>query len=567
MARSRTGRQGLKVASAILLTALCAPIVLGQASEPTYVLTGATADAKLGAYVASVPDVTGDGIDDLVSGNHRWDGPAGVDCGRVLLFNGATGALLWTVDGDLAGGLMGHNVWGIRDLTGDGKGDVIASAYRYRVNAPNVGKTYLLDGATGAVLWSKTGTNSSDEFGYALTNVPDLDNDGFEDVIVGAWLNDDAFYLAGKAYVYSGKTGALIRTHAGGRIDARFGCSAAGFADLDNDGYGDYVIGSRFGGANQQGEAYLYSGKTGQLLHTFTGEAQWDSFSWSTARVDDTDGDGVEDIYFGASDTNVGPAADVGKGYLYSGKTYQLLHEFFGENAYDKFGRFGAAIPDVNEDGYGDLAIGAHQHWSGGFVRSGATYIYDGKTGALLRKLEGETTQNLFGFAICGMNDLNGDGRGDIVVGAYQYDPNQALTESYGRIYAYTGGLEASATTVSAATGGTVTFSLDGGAANASRQYLLVASAAGSTPGFDLVGRQVPLNVDSIFIASWLSANSALLTNTFGALDANSEATCTFNPTAGLLQSLVGLKLTFAYVLVTPNPDMVSNPVTIDVVP
>jgi len=544
--------------------------VQAQSDTAHLVLTGETKDAKLGAYVARVPDVTGDGVDEIVSGNHRWDGPGGVDCGRVLLFNGANGKTLWTFNGDKAGGLLGHDVWGIEDLNGDGRGDVIASAYRYPFSGrPNAGKVWVLSGKDGSVLWYKDGQNTGDEFGYALGSVPDIDGDKIPEVIVGAWLNDDLANLAGKVYIFSGKKGDIIRNQDGYAKENRFGCSCAGFHDLDGDGHGDYVIGALHAGPNREGEAYLFSGKTGKRIRTWTGEKPTDLFGWSVATVPDTDGDSHDDLYVGARDfdTNGGLTVDAGRAYLFSAKTGKRLHTFDGEKAWDKFGRFGAGVPDVDGDGRGEVAVGAYYHHANGVFRSGAAYLFSGSTGKRLAKYHGEEKDNMFGFALCGLNDVNGDGRGDVVVGAYQYRPNAGLTESYGRIYVYTKGLSSTATTLSAGAGGMVPLHIDVGTVPGPRVYMVAASMSGNHPGFPLTGNlHVPINFDIFTMASWIYANSPILIKSFDKTDAKGKATAYFRVPAGMLAGYVGMKLTFVWVLVD-RMDKVSNPHAVEIKP
>jgi len=556
---------------AVLLLSLTMPLQT-QADTSSIILEGETKDAKLGAYVARVPDITGDKVNELVSGNHRWDGPAGIDCGRVLLFDGATGNIIWIFEGEKAGGLLGHNVWGIKDINRDGHGDVIASAYRFSFSGrPNCGKVYVLNGKTGDLLWSREGEYTGDEFGYTLASVPDIDGDRIEEVLVGAWLNDEAGYVAGKAYLYSGKNGTLIRTHRGYSPDDRYGCSGAGFQDLNKDGSGDYVIGAMYGGPNVEGQAYLYCGKTGLLLRTWTGERATDLFGWSVATVPDTNGDRQEDLYVGARDHDTNDSVtDAGRAYLYSAGTGALLHTFDGEKAWDKFGRFGAGIPDMDGDGRGEVAIGAYYHHGNGTFRSGAAYVFSGRTGQRLFKYTGEEENNLFGFALCGLNDVNGDGRGDLVVGAYQYRPNPALTESYGRIYVYTQGLSSPVTSVSATSGGEVPLHIrvhkSPSPTPSNRQYMVVASISGNHPGFLMPGLHVPVNFDMFTMASWLYANSSILVNSYGKTGTNGTATAYFRPPPLFLKGYEGMKLTFAYALVD-RMNMVSNPVVVEIKP
>ncbi|MBN2492015.1 MAG: FG-GAP repeat protein [Planctomycetes bacterium] len=559
------------IGAALLALASASGPAAAQAGIAHYILEGWTQDAKLGAAVARVPDLTGDGVDDIASGNHRADGPAGIDAGRVVLYDGATGGFLRALEGEQAGGLLGHDVWGIRDLDGDGRGDILAAAYRFSYpTRAQAGKVYVLSGKDLSLLWAREGEGPSDEFGYALGDVADLDGDRVDDVVVGAWLNKGFAYLAGRAYVYSGKTGALIRTHDGLGRDHRFGCSVAGLGDVDGDGAGDYAIGALQAGLAGQGEVYVFSGKTGTLLHTFTGERNGDMFGHGVARVPDIDGNGIDELLIGAPEFDTGPSYTIinaGRAYLHSLKTGSRLYVLDGENSWDKFGIGVAGLPDMDEDARGELAVGAYWHHGGGIVQTGAAYVYSGATGTRLDKYVGEEANNLFGFALCGLNDLNGDGRADLVVGAYQYRPNPGLTESYGRIYAYTKGLSATPSTLSATSGGNITLGIDTGDRKTARPYLLIATVSGNHPGLVLPhSPRVPINFDLFTIASWLYANSAILVNTYGSTSAAGLATAHFRAPPGLLGGYIGMRFTFAYALID-RLDRVSNPVAVKIVP
>ena len=109
-------------------------------------------------------------------------------------------------------------------------------------------------------------------FGVSTAGVPDLDGDGRGDVLVGAWRENGGAEDAGRAYVFSGVTGARLRTLASPNpeLDAQFGRSVAGVPDADGDGQGDLLVGAPLedGGASNSGRAYLFSGATGELLRT-----------------------------------------------------------------------------------------------------------------------------------------------------------------------------------------------------------------------------------------------------------------------------------------------------------
>ncbi len=552
------GRRACSAVAAVLtILGIVASDAASQGNTPFYRLTGASADAKFGAYVARVPDADGDGADEIVAGSHRFDGVNGKDSGRVQLFSGATGKLLWTVDGERADGLLGHNCWGIRDVTGDGRGDVIVSAYRFdSTGRTDNGKVYLLSGADGSIQWTAEGQASSDEFGYALSDVPDLNGDGVDDVLVGAWNNDASAYLAGRVYVYSGKDGTLIRSHGGVAQFARLGAAVAGLADIDGDSRGDYVIAARDGGTNAEGEIFAISGATGSTLWTRTGQFANDQFGWNTTRLDDVDGDGYDDLFVGAPDFDLGAAVGIGRGYVYSGRFGTQLYTIDGQVAGDHFGRFAAGVPDTDGDGRGDLCVGAFNHAASN-GNLGAAYLYSGRTGTLRRQYAGESRFSYFGFAMCGLNDVNDDGRGDVCVGAYQWmanpPANPPIFQSQGRIYVFVEEtLTGSASSLSVSQGGQVTFQIDAGAQHAGRTYQLLCTVNGYLPGLNFGSMHLPLNPSDVLFLSFKIANSSVLQNSLRVLDANGRGTASFNAWPGMLagQGNAGINLRFAYFMV-----------------
>ncbi|MCH7879867.1 MAG: FG-GAP repeat protein, partial [candidate division Zixibacteria bacterium] len=176
-----------------------------------------------------------------------------------------------------------------------------------------------------------TGEAAGDVFGISVSGAGDVNNDGFADLIVGALPNDAGGSNAGRAYVYSGQTGALLHTFTGEAAGDWFGHSVSGAGDVNNDGFADLIVGgpgNNAGGGNA-GRAYVYSGQTGALLHTFTGEAAVDFFGFSVSGAGDVNNDGFADLIVGAYRNDAG-GSDAGRAYVYSGQTGALLHTFTG---------------------------------------------------------------------------------------------------------------------------------------------------------------------------------------------------------------------------------------------
>jgi hypothetical protein len=135
-------------------------------------------------------------------------------------------------------------------------------------------------------------------------------------------------------------------------------------------------------------------------------------FGWSVAALRDVDGDGVVEVLVGA------PAQ--GHAYLYSGRTGNLLRDLsLTQSALPANVGHGHAVADagdVDADGTTDLLIGAPN--ATGVRNAGTVEVYSGRTGMKLLAVEGPIRGAFFGISVAGMGDVNGDGRSDLLVGA-----------------------------------------------------------------------------------------------------------------------------------------------------
>lgn len=100
---------------------------------------------------------------------------------------------------------------------------------------------------------------------------------------------------------------------------------------------------------------------------------------------------------------------------------------------------------------------------------------------------------------------------------------------------------------VSVGSGGSQNWSLDAGAANAGRFYLLLGSSTGTSPGLSLDGHVLPLNLDAYLLFSLSGANNPPFANTFGQLDGAGKASASISVPAGLSASLVGATFHHAF--------------------
>ena len=427
-------RVWMPVSVVLVLCFSIAPPVWPQCTpEILYTFTGEASSDNLGYSVSGAGDVNNDGYADLIVGAH-WNDAGGTNAGRAYVYSGQTGALLYTFTGAATDDLFGCSVSGAGDVNNDGYADVIVGARYNDAGGSDAGRAYVYSGQTGAPLYTFTGAAGADLFGGSVSGAGDVNKDGYADLIVGAYFNDAGGSDAGRAYVYSGRTGALLRTFTGAAAGDLFGGSVSGAGDVNDDGYADLIVGARHNdaGSSDAGRAYVYSGQSGALLNTFTGAAAGDEFGCSVSGAGDVNKDGYADLIVGAYYNDAG-GTNAGRANVYSGQTGALLHTFTGEAADNWFGFSVSGAGDVNNDGCADLIVGAWYNDAGG-VDAGRAYVYSGQSGALLYTFTGEAAEDYFGYSVSGAGDINNDGYADLIIGAWY---NNAGGVDAGRAYVY----------------------------------------------------------------------------------------------------------------------------------
>jgi|GEM_PF-1404379 len=439
---------------------------------------GEDAEDRTGYSVSSAGDVNGDGFDDsLISSRYADDG--GLDAGAVYLIYGganATGNMdLSLADAKFiaenAGDYAGYSVSGAGDVNGDGFDDILIGAY-YNENTtsePDAGAAYLIYGGNETHLLSgDTDLSTADAkfigeaaenlAGYSVSSAGDVNGDGYDDILIGAPLNDSGADNAGATYLLYGEsnlTGQIDLSAAdakfmGEHTDDWAGISVSSAGDVNSDGFDDILIGSSYedSGGSSAGAAYLIYGEINltRVVNLssadakFTGEAAADYAGYVVSSAGDVNGDGKDDILIGAPfestrGTYAGAAYLVyGRSDGYSGLTPLLLSKvgstipgakFTGENAGDYAGYSVSSAGDINNDGYNDLLVGAPLENSDG-SNAGATYLLYGEinlTGVVNFssadvKFTGEAAEDYAGYVVSNAGDVNGDGKADILIGS-----------------------------------------------------------------------------------------------------------------------------------------------------
>src|SRR6266849_3684196 len=312
--------------------------VIGELNDPEFQQINLTfPDSKFGGQfgtsVAGVGDLNGDGVPDILVGlphhNVHIKNDNLINAGRAFVFSGKDGSILFTLDDPKPeeGARLGFAVAGLGDVNGDGIPDLLVGVPKKDSLAglPDVGTAYIFSGADGSLIRSldppsQGGLEANGRFGAAVANAGDVDNDGVSDILIVAPGGS-------RAFVFSGATGALIRTITSPVAEKlpSFGFAVAGGQDLNGDGIPDFVIGAPLQ-SGLRGAAYVFNGANGTLLRTLRAAPQvFAKFGASVALIPDVTGDGRPDVMVGAPDHTVNGLLNAGETFIFRGNNGKLF--------------------------------------------------------------------------------------------------------------------------------------------------------------------------------------------------------------------------------------------------
>jgi hypothetical protein len=415
-------------------------------------------DAHFGQALAGAGDVNGDGFSDVIVGTPGFDNGAVTDVGRAELFPGSAGGLgsgaVWTQTGGQIFGGLGTAVAAAGDVNGDGYGDWLVGTPYLDSGVSNSGEARLYHGsATTAspVTQILAGPVQADaRFGIAVASAGDVNGDGYSDVLIGADGYLDTLNQEGRATLHLGTPNALVTTPAvwsyeSNTYGGRLGWSVSSAGDVNGDGYSDVAVGRPRAGP---GTLHVFHGSANGLpltpswTYDSTEASSDQTLGRTVAAAGDVNGDGYGDLVAGDLGYD-GGEVDEGRVLVFYGSPSGLpaAPSWSGES--DEAGaRLGISVSgagDVNGDGYADVIAGAH-FVDGSIVDEGAAFVYLGSPTGLLASWSwrgtGGQAGSLFGWAVSGVGDVNGDGYGDVMVGSRAWSNGEA---SEGRASLYLG--------------------------------------------------------------------------------------------------------------------------------
>ncbi|MCF2506232.1 FG-GAP-like repeat-containing protein, partial [Dyadobacter sp. CY107] len=351
---------------------------------------------------------------------------------------------------------FGRAVEGLGDVNGDGFSDVIVGAPLFDKGQADEGAAFIYHGSAAGINLAATNILESNQekaqFGYCSAGAGDVNGDGYNDVLVGAYAYDKGHDNEGAVFVHLGSAVGINNNASvvleGNQINAQYGWSAATAGDVNGDGYSDIMIGSYLYdyGQTNEGAVFVYHGsvqgiKASAALRLESNQPEAKQ-GISVACAGDVNGDGYSDVMIGIWQYDKGESNE-GAVVLHHGSPNGLISSpastLESNQADAGLGWSVKSAGDVNGDGYSDIVIGANTY-DKGHVDEGASFVWmgmaDGVSSVAALKLEGNQNFAQMGWSVSDAGDVNGDGFDDVVIAANGYDNGQS---SEGAVFIYHG--------------------------------------------------------------------------------------------------------------------------------
>ncbi len=338
---------------------------------------------------------------------------------------------------------LGFSVDGDGDVDGDGLADIIVGARRYDGGATNAGAAGVFLGSSLVSGSSLTITDAdlllqsydtSREASYHVRFLGDIDGDGLDDMGLASPSQSEGAYVVMSSSWGAGPTIDV------GSADIIIGTSTSGYGiepagDIDGDGLDDVLYGT---GAGSGSNAFLFLADDMSRQNVdaddahinFTYSSSYGYFGRDLLGEHDFDGDGLVDVvivaggwngYTGAAFVYLGDGLSTAGSISNSDADYQIEGEASGDRLGSEHGL--DSIDDLDGDGVPEIVLGAYQH-SGGSSDSGAAYIvsgaslFSGSVAAAPWKIEGDATDVYLGYSVSSAGYVDNDEAPDLLIGA-----------------------------------------------------------------------------------------------------------------------------------------------------
>jgi hypothetical protein len=307
--------------------------------------------------------------------------------------------------------------------------------------------------------------------GVSVAAAGDVNDDGYADVIVGAYRYDAGEAEEGAAFVFLGSASGIVANGSPANADAQLesnqanawlGWSVAGAGDINGDGYADVIVGAyRYllppSAFDEAGAAFIFHGSASGIVTrgnpsnantSFLAQRLEAWLGYSVAGAGDVNDDGYADVIVGAPfyDVSLDPLKvwNSGAAFIFLGEAGGIPNRS-AEMADTRlkaptnksgslFGRSVAGAGDVNDDGYADVIIGApYYEFDTDELNEGAAFVFlgsaagiaDGGPSTAATQLESNQPGAYMGWSVAGAGDVNGDDYADVIVGAVLYDAGE----------------------------------------------------------------------------------------------------------------------------------------------
>jgi len=527
-------------ARAAIAPASAAAVLAATAAAQSQVLTlTGPPNAHIGGRFAAAGDLDGDGVsDDLVSD--------GSDPGVVVVYSGSDGSQLHAFPSSGLFTGFGWAIAGGHDIDGDAVPDILIGAFNNAAAGWGSGSVFVHSGASWGLIRQHDGSGAQN-LGASVAFVGDLDGDGVCDYAAGATHYNN--YLpgpeeAGEAYVYSGASGAVIHHLGPGAVGGQFGISLASIGDVDSDGVSDLCIGEPSvdtQGFFLNGKVWIVSGATGLTVLTVEGANDLASYGYRLAAPGDANLDGTPDLVTIAFDiASFHNGAAVLSGASASRLTYIQSPLALASGSSGGVGQFLDTVAALDGNGIREVLV---PYYFGG-IEIGHALVADAASGEPLYYLQEPPAPSDFPGALANAGDRDGDGRDEIATSRGDNTVTIYTTRT----------LVATTASIPHATGGAATFDLNAGIPHAGGAYFLIASltpAGGPACGGMPIGTTViPLCYDLLTSFSILLVNIPPFVETAGHLDGvDGKGTAAFDLIGQPLPaSTIGVAIWFAYI-------------------